>query len=316
MRELFLGEYIKQERTKQNISQQRLCEGICEPITLSRLENGKQMPSYSRIRALLQRLGLPDERFYALLSEHELEVKTLEDEIRADVIRFERASPEDRPHIQSEGLQKLEQLEKLAEPDDRILCQYIIGTRVTLGKPDGPYSPEERLELLLEALRLTVPNLDLEELNLGLYSMEETTLLNQIAISYSRMGQSKKAVEIYRQLFKYVQKHYSYGMSRYAGKFTLVSSNYAHELFKVKRYDDALEVAELGRKACVEYAHYQFLPIILHLMGECYFCQGDVNRCKEYYRDAYCLYKAIGDEHNRLLLEKDIAEHLGLKFPF
>lgn len=138
MRELFLGEYIKQERTKQNISQQRLCEGICEPITLSRLENGKQMPSYSRIRALLQRLGLPDERFYALLSEHELEVKTLEDEIRADVIRFERASPEDRPHIQAEGLQKLEQLEKLAEPDDRILRQYIIGTRVTLGKPDGP----------------------------------------------------------------------------------------------------------------------------------------------------------------------------------
>lgn len=316
MRELFLGEYIKQERTKQGITQEQLCEGICEPITVSRLENGKQTPSYSRIRAFLQRLGLPDERFFALLSEHELEVKTLEDEIRADVIRFERASPEDRPHIQAEGLQKLEQLEKLTEPDDRIIRQYIIGERVTFGRPDAPYSPEERLELLLEALHLTVPNLDLEELNLGLYSMEETTLLNQIAISYSRMGQSKKAVDIYRQLFKYVQKHYSEGMSRYAGKFTLVSCNYAHQLFKVKRYDDALEVAELGRKACVEYAHYQFLPIILHLMGECYFHLGNVNRCKEYYRDAYCLYKVIGDEHNRLLLEKDIADHLGLKFPF
>lgn len=316
MREIFLGEYIKQERLKQGITQEQLCTGICEPITISRMENGKQMPSYSRIRVLLQRLGLPDERFYALLSKHELEIKTLEDEIRADVIRFERASPEDRPRIQAAGLQKLEELEKLSEPDDRIIHQYIIGKRVTLGKPDGPYCPEERLEMLMDALRLTVPNLDLEQIDLGLYSMEETTLLNQIAITYSQMGQPKKAADIYRQLLKYVQRHYSSGMSRYAGKLTLVACNYTHELFKVGRYDDALEVAELGRKACVEYAHYQFLPIILHLMGECYFCQGDVNRCKEYYRDAYCLYKVIGDEHNRLLLEKDIVEHLGLKFPF
>lgn len=316
MRELFLGEYIKQERLKQGITQEQLCAGICEPITVSRLENGKQMPSYSRIRAFLQRLGLPDDRFFALLSKHELEIKTLEDEIRADVIRFERASSEDRPHIQAEGLEKLEQLEKLAEPDDRILCQYIIGTRVTLGKLDGPYSPEERLELLLSALRLTVPNLDLEELNLGLYSMEETTLLNQIAVTYGLMGQQRKAVDIYRQLLKYVQKHYSDEMSQYAGKFALIACNYTIELFSLKHYDDALEVAELGRKACVEYAHYQFLPGLLDLMGGCYFYQGDLDKCKKYYREAYCLYQVIGDDHNRLLLETAIKERLGLEFPF
>lgn len=316
MRELFLGEYIKQERTKQGITQEQLCEGICEPITVSRLENGKQTPSYSRIRAFLQRLGLPDERFYALLSKHELEVKTLEDEIRADVIRFERASPEDRPHIQAEGLQKLEQLEKLTEPDDRIVHQYILSERATFGKPDGPYSPEERLDLLLRALRLTVPNLDLEEISLNLYSMEETTLLNKIAIAYADIGQIKKAIDIYRQLLKYVQKHYSYGMSRYAGKFAMVACNYTNMLFKVGRYDDALEVAELGRKICVEYPHYQFLPPIIHLIGVCYFHKEDMDKCKEYYRDAYCLYKVIGDDHDRLLLEKDVADHLGLEFPF
>ena len=63
MKEMFLGEYIKQERLKQKITQEQLCEGICDPITVSRMENGKQMPSYNRIRAFLQRLGLPDKRF-------------------------------------------------------------------------------------------------------------------------------------------------------------------------------------------------------------------------------------------------------------
>lgn len=316
MRELFLGEYIKQERLKQGITQEQLCEGICEPITVSRMENGKQTPSYNRICAFLQRLGLPDKRYVALLSKNELEIKALQDEIRADSIRFERAAPEDCHHIRVAGLQKLGQLEKLAGADDRIVHQYIMGERATFGRLDGPYSLEEKLELLLEALRLTVPNLDLEEINLCLYSMEETTLLNKIAVTYAQMAQQKKAIDIYRQLLKYVQKHYCEEMSRYAGKFALIACNYTNVLFMAGRYDDALEVAELGRKICVEYPHYQFLPGILDLMGGCYFYQGDLDKCKEYYRDAYCLYKIIGDDHNRLLLEKAAKDRLGLEFPF
>lgn len=105
-------------------------------------------------------------------------------------------------------------------------------------------------------------------------------------------------------------------MSRYAGKFALIAYNYTNVLFMARRYDDALEVAELGRKVCVEYPHYQFLPGILDLMGGCYFYQGNLEKCKEYYRDAYYLYKVIGNERDRLLLEKAAKERLGLDFPF
>ena len=316
MQELSLGEYIKRERLRQGITQEQLCEGICEPITISRMENGKQTPSYERIRAFLHRLGLPDDRYFALLSKNELAIKTLEDEIRADIVRLQRAAPEDQPAIRAAGLKKLDKLEQLAEEGDKIIEQCILGERAALGRPDGPYSPEERLKLLLEALHITAPNLDLEEINLGLYSMEETTLLNKIAVTYAQMGQLKKAIDIYRQLLKYVQKHYCDGMSRYAGKFALIAYNYTNVLFMARRYDDALEVAELGRKVCVEYPHYQFLPGILDLMGGCYFYQGNLEKCKEYYRDAYYLYKVIGNERDRLLLEKAAKERLGLDFPF
>ena len=146
--------------------------------------------------------------------------------------------------------------------------------------------------------------------------MEETTLLNQLAVTYVRMDQPKKAIDIYSQLLKYVQKHYCEGMSWYAGKFALVTHNYTRTLFMVRRYDDALDVAELGRKVCVEYAHYQFLPGLLDLIGGCYFYQGNVEKCKEYYRDAYCLYKVIGNDHDRILLEQTAKERLGLEFPF
>ena len=57
MKNVFLGEYIKQRRLDLGLTQEQLCDGICEPVTLSRLENGKQTPSRNRINALLQRLG-------------------------------------------------------------------------------------------------------------------------------------------------------------------------------------------------------------------------------------------------------------------
>ena len=315
MQELSLGEYIKRERLRQGITQEQLCEGICEPITISRMENGKQTPSYERIRAFLHRLGLPDDRYFALLSPTDMEIRTLQDELRADIVRFERATPESQSAIRAAGLEKLEKLEELAGANEQIIRQYILGEKITFGKPDGPYSPEEALDMLLEALRITVPNLDLEEINLGLYTLEETSLLNQIAIVYADMGQPKKAIDIYRQLLKYVQKHYS-EMSRYAGKFALIAHNYTHELFQVGRYDDAIEIAELGRKACAEYGHYQFLPGLLDLMGGCYFYKGKQEECKEYYRCAYYIYKAIGNDRDRSLLEEDAKKRLGPEFSF
>ena len=46
-------------------------------------ENGRQTPSRTRINAILQRLGLPDDRYYALVTPEELEIEALEKEIVA-----------------------------------------------------------------------------------------------------------------------------------------------------------------------------------------------------------------------------------------
>ena len=81
MREIPIGAYIRQNREAQGLTQQQLCEGICEPATISRIENGQQTPYRSRLSALLQRLGLPDDRYFALLSPNEIEISSLQAEI-------------------------------------------------------------------------------------------------------------------------------------------------------------------------------------------------------------------------------------------
>lgn len=315
MRELSLSEYIKQERIKQGITQEQLCEGICEPITISRLENGKQIPSYTRIRTFLQRLSLVDNQYFALLSQNELAIKTLHDEILANAILFGRSAPEGRSRLRTIGMQKLEMLEKLAKPDDGIIRQYILAMKGILGKPEEPYSPEERLRLLWDALRITVPNFNIEEINLGLYSQDEITLIIQIANIYARIKQPNNSIDIYRQLFEYAEKHYHKSL-QYAGKYALIAHNYTKTLFDVGRYDDAIDIAEQGRKICVKYAHYQFLPGLLDFLGGCYFYKGELEKCKEYYRVAYCFYKVTKNDRDRRLLEEAAKERLNLEFPF
>ena len=53
MQEIFIGEAIRQRRLALGLTQEELCEGLCEPATLSRIENGRQAPSRSRANALL-----------------------------------------------------------------------------------------------------------------------------------------------------------------------------------------------------------------------------------------------------------------------
>ena len=81
MKQIHIGEIIKQRRIELNLTQEELCEGICEPPTMSRIEKGRQTPSHSKLRALLGRLGLPSEKYYAMMSKNELEIERLKNEI-------------------------------------------------------------------------------------------------------------------------------------------------------------------------------------------------------------------------------------------
>lgn len=163
----FLGEVIKRRRLELGLTQEQLCEGICEPITISRLENGKQTPSRNRINALLERLDMPADRYFALLSKNELEIESLQKQITAYNIRFAQSSGEDKTAIRKEALLAHEKLMSIADEDDMLSRQIIIRSKVILGKEDNPYSLSEQKDMLLEAIRVTCPSFDLDEISNG-----------------------------------------------------------------------------------------------------------------------------------------------------
>lgn len=301
MQNFFLGDYIKQKRLDLGLTQEQLCDGICEPMTLSRLENGKQTPGRNRINALLQRMGLPDDRYFALLSKNELEMEALQKEIVACNVT-ERVA---------EGFEKLAQFEALAAPDDQIAQQFILSSKVLLGRLDGRYMPREQIGMLMQAIRLTVPRFDLENIESFLYTKDEITIINQIGLAYSDDGQNKKAAEIYYQLLRYVRKHFKETITL-IGALPLVLYNYARVLDLCGRYEEGAELAQECRKACIQYGHYQELPRCLEIEAECRHFMGDEEISKELYYQSYYLCKVVEYQVGLEIVKKEAKEYLNL----
>ena len=300
MEQLFIGELIRQRRLELGLKQCELCEGICEPVTMSRLESGKQTPGSNKLRMLMQRLGLPEERYYALVSKNELRISELQTEIvSSNVLRDSLR-----------GLEKIEELEAIAEPNDNQVRQFILRSRAILGKlVDGkvePYLPEEKLEMLSEAIRLTSPYFDIDHIGKGLYCVDEVKVINQIAGVYSEQGNNEQALQIYVQLIDYIKQP--------GGLLPLVSYNYARELDLDGQYEKAIEIAKLGWEACVQYGQYASLPCTLEIIAECYHFLGDDEKSKDYYRQAYYLYKAVGRNHGIELVRSETQQYFGSNF--
>lgn len=97
----------------------------------------------------------------------------------------------------NEGFDKISQLEKIVKPDDQITQQFILRSKVLLGGLDKRYSCDERIQMLMQAIQMTIPNFRLSKIEDYLYTLDEMKLVNQIGNAYSLAGDNEKAADIF-----------------------------------------------------------------------------------------------------------------------
>ena len=310
MEQLLIGTYILQKRLDKGWTQEKLCRGVCNAATLSRIENNERMPSVSVVKALLQKLGLPDGQFFALLGKDDIAIEKLQKDILNDNLQLRRAAQPQRAEIRERILEKLEKLENLGGEDNRFVQQFVGSARASAGRRDGPYSYEERLEMLLEAIRLTIPRFDVKNIADFQYSLIEIIIVNQIALTYAKHGDRKKATSIFRRLLQYIER-YNRNLDKYPGQFCMVAHNCAINFASEKQYPESVALAEKGQRVCVETGDYQFLPGFLAIQAECHFFLGNMEKSIDFYNQAYYLYKALGDNVNLAIITREMMEHFG-----
>lgn len=300
-----LSEVVRQRRKELNVSQGMVCEGLCATMTLSRFESGQQTPSWDCAAAILQRLGLPDDQICAQLTREETQLVLLRKEILACCGRFEQALGEEREQARIQILEKLRDLESRVKTDDHINHQFVLRIQASL----EDRSLQKRLEMMMSAIRRTSPRFDLNEIDKCLYCADEVIIISQVGRTYSDCGQPRKAIDIYRQLLKLVLKrtpNHKY--------LPVIAYNYARCLALEDRFEEALEITELGRQACVKQEHYYLLAKLLHLEAGCRYLTGEAGRSKELCRSAYHIYGALANAKDQEVLKTTAEMNLNLVF--
>lgn len=169
--------------------------------------------------------------------------------------------------------------------------------------------------MLFKAIRLTVPNFDIDAIADGFYSIDEAKVINQIALVYSNHGENQKAIHIYDQLLQYIKKHFQ-NILQSGGLLPLVAFNYARELDLVEHYEQAIEIGQLGWQSCTQCGQYRMLAPTIALIAECNHFFGDDSKSKEYYRQSYYIYKAVDDERGARVITAEAKKYFGEDFSF
>lgn len=301
MQEYSIGEVLKKRRLELGLTQEEVGHGIYDSSNLSRIENGQQTPCRRKLIVLLQRLGLPEDRYYALVDEKEFEISELQSQISFCEIdgKFEQ------------GLKKLIKLEQLVSSNDILAQQFILRVKSALGKLDSsgvhPYTFEEKQKMLLHALYLTSPCFTIETIEYGLYGIEEIKLINQLALTYSDNNQRTISINMYSQLLKYLQKHFR--EIQYSNPIIiLIAYNYSRDLCFEHRIKDAIDIAMLGLNVSIETRRSTYLGGLLFILAYCFYESNEIVKSQDYFFQSYYAYHLMADSQHATLAQNALKE--------
>lgn len=200
--------------------------------------------------------------------------------------------------------------------ENPILRQFILRVRALAGyEQDGvrvKYDRKTQREMLMQALELTCPGVTMENFDVFLLSEDEAKIINQIAITYSEEGNRRQAIEIYRQLIRYVQRNFA-GCEVERVLLPLTAYNYSRLLGLERRYEESIEVAELGRQCCVKYNRCRMLGGLLLNIAYCLHEMGEDERSRELLTQSYYVYKTMEKTRSCKLVQNYAKETFGME---
>ena len=301
MKSVNISKVIQQRRTELGLTREQVCEGICSPMTLMRIEQGTNTPSKYILEALSQRLGLSLERFSYMLSEEDFELEELKR--KAIDYSWQRRF--------AELLEIGEEIEKHSRfKEDNVLRQFVERVKMS-SELYGNENSKDHIELLEETVKLTVPQYKEENIENLILSNEEIKIINGIANRYIDVEKDgERAISIYKKLLNNVEKNYLDGRDRYE-LIILLTYNLSRALGRMDYYKEALEVAEKGLAVCGEYGSPRKYADLLMNKG---YGLCSIHRQQEgefVLKTAYNILKLIGNIQYCEILERDCQNLFG-----
>lgn len=258
MGEYTVGDRIREARERQKYTQEELCYGICTPSTLSRIENGIQVPGRKILEALTQRLGITNVVWDTYLSKEEMQ--------RYEAVRKLMRSLENHNFEQSEEfIRRIEKVRRTIlrnSPGTRLEKQSLLFARALIENHRGE-KKKQVLEILLHAINVTIPDFDGIHIKGRLLTFQEISILNKIGCIYHDLGRIVDAFRILYELKEYMEVHSSEGEEKPIN-YSMVLQTIVVWMGQEGWYEDALLLCERGIRCSIEDGKSKIFPSLLY----------------------------------------------------
>lgn len=186
------GEYISKLRTSKGISQEQLCDGLCDLSLLSRFERGEREADKLLQNRFLTRLGVVPEHYENFL-------------YYKDYCRWEKRQGIIHNILDEKVEEAKRQLEEYHREYDMTFSleqQFYLAMKAQIRQYEGA-DKEELANLFGRALTLTVPEIDTRSFRNRVLSLEELNLL----LEYRFCRPQGISLQFYEMLLEYIDKN-------------------------------------------------------------------------------------------------------------
>lgn len=298
----YIGDFIKDTRIRKGYTQEQLCLGICTPASLSRIENGAQMPGKAILDCLLQRLGVEDKLFDVFESKKEMQTCRMLNTVMHDIA-----------HHQFDKLEEhTRDLEELIGDGCEPQHQYLAFAKGVLAEKQG--APDEKVvEMYMQAIRMTLPEFDgVTPLETNLLTFNEITIINSIAIMHAKKGQFEQAITLGGWLKLYMAEKVI-DESEKQTKYPMILYNLSNWFGRSGKPRESLQEAQEGIDFCVEHNNLNLLPV-LHFNKGCALAElGDKEQAKKIFQQATVLFEVTNQKERVKRTAELCKEHYGIE---
>lgn len=189
-----IGAAIQYFRESYNISQAKLCKGLCSIATLSRIESGDRDVDSLLLETLLERLGKTPNMFELILTDLDYELYQKREELKYQI--------QERNNVRVSEL--LQEYENSSVTKGIVHRQFIIYCRALLNEISNG-SILKTIELLQASIVCTIPDFETSIIEDYFLSHSEIEILINIIQHMIEAGMIDRAKVILEQVLKYYE---------------------------------------------------------------------------------------------------------------
>lgn len=280
------GEIVRRKREELGLSQEDLAQGICSSGTLSRIENGSQIPTRNHFERLNQRLCIPMDISLLATTSEVLSYIRVKNEIKRLLYQG------NLNEIRTIWPRFLELSKQFAEDTDDRQFIEIVDTVINREK----YTNEERKQRYIKALKYTCPNYTEDAIPTVLSTDEAIGIIGISICEFDNEGDSQEGA-IWN--ITKLQQHYEndvFDFESTAGLRFLIATTLSKFYLSAKAYDLCLEISNKYLRIAKENGYCGNMFNLMKIQSSAYYKRrspGDRERNIELYGQIVHLSKIM-----------------------